>query len=91
MIDVVPATFVYDHLLMYLFSDCTTLTAPGNGTIVNPSDVAFGSVIQFECSDGFNLIGNATRQCSVNTSVGAVEMFWTGTTPTCEIKGIIKF
>ena len=91
MIDVVPAIFVYEHILMYLISDCTTLTAPANGTIVNPSDVAFGSVIRFECNAGFNLIGNATRQCSVNSSVGAAEMYWTGTTPTCEIKGIIYF
>ena len=73
---------------MFLFSDCDPLTAPGNGKIVNPLDVSFQSVIRFECNDGFNLIGNATRQCSVNSSVGAAAMYWTDTTPTCEIKGI---
>jgi len=52
--------------------------------IVNPFDVAFQSVVWFECYDGFNLVGNATRECSVNETA---VMYWTDINPFCQIKG----
>ena len=57
--------------------DCRSPAAPDKVTVTTASGTTFGETATYSCYDGFDLIG---AQCQVS---GA----WSGSTPTCVIKG----
>ena len=60
--------------------DCRSPAAPDKGTATTASGTTFGETATYSCNDGFDLIGAETSQCQAS---GA----WSGSTPTCVIKG----
>ncbi|XP_052810467.1 mucin-5AC-like isoform X2 [Mya arenaria] len=63
--------------------DCGSVGIPANGIVENPNETSFQKIARFKCNLGYCLNGNVSRVCSVNSS-GV--MFWSGTTPICQIK-----
>ena len=55
---------------------CSELKSPQNGT-VTVEVLLYPNEATYECSDGFNLVGNATRKCQISGE-------WTEEAPTCE-------
>ena len=60
--------------------DCRSPAAPDKGTVTTQGGTTFGETATYSCYDGFDLIGAVTSQCQAS---GA----WSGSTPTCVIKG----
>ncbi|XP_064626004.1 sushi, von Willebrand factor type A, EGF and pentraxin domain-containing protein 1-like [Lineus longissimus] len=54
---------------------CPKSAVPENGYLISDGQ-NFGSVIEYECADGFKLVGGRVRTCESNGS-------WTGITPKC--------
>ena len=55
---------------------CPELESPQNGT-VTVEELLYPNEATYECSDGFNLVGNATSKCQISGE-------WTEEAPTCE-------
>ena len=70
------------HMLYTMSSsalvDCGSLNAPTDGSIIMPSTTT-GSVVMYNCNEGFNITGPAKRICQPNGQ-------WTGDDPECERK-----
>ncbi|KAJ7352840.1 hypothetical protein OS493_033382, partial [Desmophyllum pertusum] len=62
--------------------NCETLTAPANGIIIGNCYNTYGTSCTFECLEGYELTGTATRTCTVKA---LDTMGWTGTTVTCTV------
>ncbi|KAJ7352850.1 hypothetical protein OS493_033392 [Desmophyllum pertusum] len=62
--------------------NCETLVAPANGKITGHCYRTYGSSCTFECSEGYEITGTATRTCTVKA--GDI-MDWSGTTVTCTV------
>ena len=60
--------------------DCRKPDVPDNGTVVTPSGTTFGETAVYVCNAGFDLIGTNTSECQDSGS-------WSGSTPSCTIKG----
>ena len=61
--------------------DSTELVRPDNG-IVRLDSVDLGSVATFECMDGYDLVGDETRICTLDG--------WSGSNPTCGESRIVS-
>lgn len=62
---------------------CEALTAPNDGSILGTCSRTYLSECSFQCDEGYELLGNETRQCTV---MDKEIMDWSGTTVTCEGK-----
>lgn len=62
------------------FTDCGALTAPGNGNVDTTAGTTFGLTATFTCDAGYDLIGDATRECQADGT-------WSNADPTCQAKG----
>ena len=58
--------------------NCSTPSNQPNG-VVTVSGTLLGSIAQYNCNDGYVLVGDATRTCE-NTG------HWSGTEPVCNRK-----
>ena len=59
---------------------CQSPSPLNHGQIVNlESEYKFGDIIQYECNEGYNLIGEAERECTSQGSRGR----WSSIAPTC--------
>ena len=58
-------------------TECPRLSAPGNGAVTVNGFTA-GDVAVYYCEDGFELVGDETRECMSNSE-------WSGQTPSCQI------
>ena len=65
----------YMHLSLVLVVYCPELSSPGNGTILSNS-TEFGTEVCFNCSTGFQLIGDSCVACKANAT-------WSGNEPHC--------
>ena len=69
------------HLLsLSLAFNCGTLSAPSNGQ-VDDSVTTFGAEAVYVCNEGFNLLGDDRRTCSLTRQ-------WSGMPPECQRKGL---
>ncbi|KAJ7336043.1 hypothetical protein OS493_013418 [Desmophyllum pertusum] len=62
--------------------NCETLLAPANGIITGDCYRTYESSCTFECLEGYELTGSATRTCTV--TAGNL-MDWSGTAVTCTV------
>ena len=69
---------VLKESLSFSVSTCGTLLHPNNGFVVY-SMSTFGATATYLCNEGFDLIGNSTRQCQSNG-------LWEGVAPVCQSK-----
>ncbi|XP_044530107.1 membrane cofactor protein-like [Gracilinanus agilis] len=60
---------------------CPTPEALDNGRIITPTDLLFGSEIEYFCNEGYRLIGDAVRLCAISNN----QVLWSGEPPFCEI------
>lgn len=74
--------YVYSHSdnICLCFADCGELVAPGNGSVDTTAGTTFGLTATFQCDNGYDLVGDATRQCQADAT-------WSNADPTCEPKG----
>ena len=62
---------------------CPKLTNPENGRVIQLLDGNVpGTVANYSCDAGYNILGNVAREC---VSMGLVAV-WTGEAPTCQRK-----
>ena len=66
------------YICYVLLVDCGDPGAPDNGNS-NFTDTREGSVVTYNCNDGFELVGNSTQICEL-TPAGA---FWRPDRPVC--------
>ncbi len=59
--------------------DCDSLNNPVNGQVNTSSGNTVGSIAIYNCSTGYNLIGNSSRACGS----GGI---WTNVAPECNSK-----
>lgn len=77
---------VFQVLLIYtcyvLVIQCPEVLSPGNGMVrISPQDRTVGSTATFQCSVGYQLIGQASVQCQQNRQ-------WSSQPPTCQCKSL---
>ncbi|XP_056671846.1 membrane cofactor protein-like isoform X2 [Monodelphis domestica] len=60
---------------------CPTPVTPDHGQIMTPTDILFGSKIEYSCDEGYHLIGDAVRHCTLSNN----QVLWSGESPVCEI------
>ena len=63
--------------------DCGSLSDPTNGQ-VNFTTTTEGSVANYTCDTGYDLVGDTTRTCQNDGQ-------WSGSEPTCQSKFVINF
>ena len=56
---------------------CGPLSSPANG-VVHIYSSQFGINATYECSEGYNVIGEVVRMCQINNGI------WSGRQPVCE-------
>ena len=63
---------------LYIFAvvDCGSIGDPENGEVTF-SETTFGSLATYECDEGFELVGEATRTCEATGE-------WSGEEPVCD-------
>ena len=64
-------------MLLYVGIDCKWLPTPEYGVVDFVPDTSLGSVAQFRCIRGFELVGSSYRICQYNG-------IWSMSQPTCE-------
>ncbi len=65
---------------------CQQLTEPTNGEVsvstgTHGVNLGVGALTTYSCSNGYGLVGQATRTC---VSDGGSSGIWSGSEPTCE-------
>ncbi|XP_053397800.1 neurogenic locus notch homolog protein 1-like isoform X1 [Mercenaria mercenaria] len=60
-------------------NDCGTIVAPTNGAVDLTDGTTYQSVIVFQCSNGYDLVGESSLECQADSN-------WDGSKPTCNIK-----
>ena len=73
-------------LCLYWFLECGIPEGMKRG-FVRFNAVAFGSIVSYSCSEGYNLIGTASRECK--DYLGNIE--WIPDAPVCSPKGKITW
>ena len=66
------------HSFISFVADCPALTAPDDGTIDVPLDRQVSDIATYTCLGGYDLMGDATRECLPDNT-------WSGSEPTCQI------
>ena len=62
-------------------TDCGNIAPPANGAVDFPSGTTtYGEIADYTCEPGYDLVGVASRTCQSDSH-------WSGTEPTCDIKG----
>ena len=61
-------------------NSCGNPGTPENGIKVGDS-YKYHDVVQFQCNEGYNLIGSSSRTCKTDNN-------WDGTQPTCQRKSM---
>ena len=59
--------------------DCGGLANPVNGVVDLSNGTTLGSVARYSCGDIYELVGEATRNCTLQDT-------WSGEAPTCRRK-----
>ena len=67
---------INDNIFSYLAIQCEVPANPDNGRAVYAS-VSYNSLISYECTYGYMLIGDSVRRCERNKE-------WTGKQPHCK-------
>ena len=57
--------------------DCGTLEDPEDGFVDISEGVVLGNTARYTCLEGFRLVGNASRMCTMSGR-------WSGSEPNCE-------
>ena len=70
--------FQCNSIIFYVAIQCEVPANPENGRAVYAS-VSYNSLISYECTYGYMLIGDSVRRCERNKE-------WTGTQPHCKGK-----
>ena len=70
--------FFYTCIYFSVAVECPAVRAPLNGRILGSGN-AFGTLLEFECTDGFMLYGSVERRCQSNKT-------WSGEIVTCDRK-----
>ena len=70
-------------ILLLIAVDCGTLTDPANGQVGHTAGTTFGQTAAYSCDTGYNLVGDNNRTCQATGR-------WSGYTPTCQGKLLIK-
>lgn len=59
--------------------DCGELDSPANGMVTTAPSTVYQSVATYECEEGYNLVGDMTRECQASGE-------WSNSAPQCESK-----
>ena len=57
--------------------DCGTLNTTTNGQVSHPNGTTFRQTATYNCSAGYNLVGDSIRMCEADG-------MWSGSEPTCQ-------
>ena len=71
----IPCTGIY-LFLFFIAVNCATLFAPVYGRVIGVGN-GYGTVLKFECDNGYKVIGSTERRCQADRS-------WSGQTAKCE-------